>query len=92
MGVVQSAEESHSREDRYEVLDDFPPSTKLVYKTLSYGGGMSQSQLADKAMLTKRTVRDAISKLKGVGLVEERVNTADARRKVYRTKEVKQPE
>lgn len=67
----------------HETVSDLPPSAKLVFKTLEYEGGMTQGELATATMLPSRTVRDAVSRLEAVGVVEERVFIPDARKSTY---------
>jgi DNA-binding MarR family transcriptional regulator len=66
-----------------EAVGELPPSAKLVYKTLEYEGGLTQSQLATETMLPPRTVRDALSRLADAGVVEERIFIPDARKSTY---------
>lgn len=66
-----------------ETVRELPPSAKLVYKTLQYEGGLTQSELATETMLPPRTVRDALSRLEDAGVVEERIFIPDARKSTY---------
>lgn len=66
-----------------DAVRDLPPSAKLVYKALEHEGPMTQSQIADETLLPARTVRDALSRLEGVAVVEERVFVPDARKSTY---------
>jgi DNA-binding transcriptional regulator LsrR (DeoR family) len=66
-----------------EAVRELPPSAKLVYKTLEYEGGLTQSQLATETMLPPRTVRDALSRLEDADIVEERIFIPDARKSTY---------
>ena len=66
-----------------ETLDDLPPSAKLVFKVLEYNGTLTQKGNAEESMLSARTVRYALERLEGIGLVEEDVYFADARQNIY---------
>ena len=71
-------------DDACDRLEPLPPSAKLVYYVLDTEGRFDQTGLADETRLSTRTVRFAIEKLVGVGLVEEGLCPTDARRSVYR--------
>ena len=64
-------------------LDDAPPSAKLVYKVLEYNGGLTQKDIVEKSMLSQRTVRDALSRLRELNVVSEEVYIPDARQNLY---------
>ena len=64
-------------------LEDVPPSAKLVYKVLEYNGALTQKQIVEQSMLSQRTVRDALSRLREVGVVTEEVYIPDARQNLY---------
>lgn len=66
-----------------ETLDDLPPSAKLVFKVLEYKGTLTQKGIVEESMLSARTVRYALERLEGIGLVEEDVYFADARQNIY---------
>lgn len=66
-----------------EELDDLSPSAKLVYKILEYEGSMTQSELAEDAMLDPRAIRRVTSSLEDVGLVDSRHSQQDGREIVY---------
>ncbi|TQQ81614.1 MarR family transcriptional regulator [Halonotius roseus] len=66
-----------------ETLDDLPPSAKLVFKVLEYNGTLTQKGIVEESMLSARTVRYALERLEGIGLVEEDVYFADARQNIY---------
>ncbi|APX98644.1 helix-turn-helix domain-containing protein [Natronorubrum daqingense] len=69
---------------RERVLDDLPPSAKLVYKVLEYEGEQSLQQLAAESRLPKRTIRYAIAEhLKETGVVDDRSSLEDARRSLF---------
>lgn len=66
-----------------ESLEDLPPSSKLVFKTLEWNGRLTQQQIIEESLLSGRTVRDALGRLKQHGIVEEDVYYRDARQNVY---------
>lgn len=64
-------------------IEDVPPSAKLVYKVLEYNGALTQKEIVQRSMLSQRTVRDALSRLRDVGIVSEEVYIPDARQNLY---------
>ena len=60
-------------------IADVPPSAKLVYKVLEYNGGLTQKEIVERSMLSQRTVRDALARLREIGVVSEEVHIPDAR-------------
>jgi predicted transcriptional regulator len=66
-----------------ESLDDLPPSAKLVFKVLEYNGPLTQKGIVEESMLSARTVRYALERLEGIGVVDEDVYFADARQNLY---------
>ena len=64
-------------------LESLPPSAKLVFKVLELDSPQTQSDIAERTRLSKRTTRHALSKLADAGVVEERVYIPDARKRVY---------
>jgi predicted transcriptional regulator len=52
-------------------------------KVLAIDGTMTQGQLATETRLSKRTVRDALERLRNVDVIDERVDFRDARRSLY---------
>ncbi|WP_396610758.1 ArsR family transcriptional regulator [Haloferax sp. S1W] len=66
-----------------ESLDDLPPSAKLVFKVLEYNGPLTQKGIVEESMLSARTVRYALERLEGIGIVDEDVYFADARQNLY---------
>lgn len=73
-----------------ERLQKLPVSAKLVYYVLAQEGQLTQSDLAERAILSVRTTRAALSTLTEAGLVAEKPCVRDARKKLYRTKEPNQ--
>jgi DNA-binding MarR family transcriptional regulator len=68
-----------------EQIHKFPPTARLVYKTLVYEDReLSQSQIAELSGTSKVTVRQKLNRLEDEGLVESRPGAdGDARRKLY---------
>ena len=64
-------------------IADVPPSAKLVYKVLEYNGPLTQKQIVERSMLSQRTVRDALARLREIGVVSEEVYIPDARQNLY---------
>ena len=64
-------------------LRELPPSAKLVAKVLEGDAPLSQGQLAEESLLPDRTVRYALNRLEGAGLVGSRYSFEDARKQVY---------
>ncbi len=65
------------------MLEDLPPSAKLVYKVLEYDGPLTQKRIVEETMLSARTVRYALERLEDRGVVDEDVYFADARQSLY---------
>ena len=66
-----------------EAVEDLPPSSKLVFKTLEWNGKLTQQQIIEESLLSGRTVRDALGRLEERGIVERDVYYRDARQNVY---------
>lgn len=79
-------------EQRFERLLDLPPSAKLVFKVLEEDPPLTQRQIRERALLPARTTRDALTKLKDEGLVEERMYVPDARKRLYAPESVADPD
>lgn len=73
-------------------IEDLPPSAKLVYKVLSYNGSLTQKQIVEKSMLSQRTVRDALTRLREVDVVVEKVYIPDARQNLYELTPLARPD
>ena len=73
-------------------IEDVPPSAKLVYKVLEYNGGLTQKGIVEHSMLSQRTVRDALSRLRELGAVSEDVYIPDARQNLYTLSMVEEAE
>lgn len=74
--------------ERADRLAESPPSAKLVFKVLELDAPLTQSGIAERTRLSKRTTRHALSKLREADLVVEEVYLPDARKRVYAPKEV----
>ena len=72
-------------------LSDLPPSAKLVYKVLEIEEELTQKELVEKTMLSPRTVRYALNRLKEIDVVEEGVHFPDARQSIYRLSKTAYP-
>ena len=72
-----------------EHLDDLPPSAKLVFKVLEYNGPLTQKGIVQESMLSARTVRYALERREGIGMVDEDVYFADARQNLYQLNDIK---
>jgi transcription initiation factor IIE alpha subunit len=64
-------------------ITDLPPSAKLVYKVLEFSGPLTQKQIVERSMLSQRTVRDALARLREIDTVSEEVYIPDARQNLY---------
>lgn len=73
--------------DLWAKIDDHPPSSKLVVKTLKHEGEMTERELRCSTRLPGRTLRNAISRLDDAGVVERRENPKDARSTIYSLKD-----
>ena len=78
--------------ERFERLLDLPPSAKLVYKVLAEADQLTQDQIRTRALLPARTTRDALGKLEEAGLVDVRLYVPDARKRLYVSRAIANPE
>lgn len=67
-----------------DLVQDLPPSAKLVLKVLEYNGGLTQKQIVENSRLSQRTVRDALDRLQEHDIVEKDIYIPDARQNIYR--------
>lgn len=67
-----------------ELVQDLPPSAKLVLKVLEYNGGLTQKQIVANSRLSQRTVRDALDRLQDAEVVDKDIYIPDARQNLYR--------
>ncbi|HIH45118.1 MAG TPA: MarR family transcriptional regulator [Candidatus Methanoperedenaceae archaeon] len=61
-----------------------PPSAKLVFKILEFGGQLTQKQIVRETYLPPRTVRYALNRLKKENILVEKFYFRDARQSLYR--------
>jgi len=81
------AEEISTNEHFAQRLRDYPPSVKLVFKTLETNGTMTLSDIEKETYLPYRTVRYAVKRLKEGGFVARIFHIEDARQSLYRLAE-----
>jgi DNA-binding MarR family transcriptional regulator len=67
-----------------ERLREYPPSVKLVFKTLENNGTMTLNDIEKETYLPYRTVRYAVKRLKEGGFVARIFHIEDARQSLYR--------
>jgi DNA-binding MarR family transcriptional regulator len=70
-------------DQRADRLLDLPPSAKLVFLVLEAESPLTQSQIAERTRLPKRTARHALAELEDAGVVAEEVYVPDARKRLY---------
>ncbi len=78
------AEAISNNEPFTERLREYPPSVKLVFKTLENNGTMTLSDIEKETYLPYRTVRYAVKRLKEGGFVARIFHIEDARQSLYR--------
>ena len=66
-----------------DVVEYLPPSAKQVFLLLASDGPLTQKDIISKTDLPQRTVRYALSRLKGEEMLEERFCFRDARQSLY---------
>lgn len=66
-----------------DVVEYLPPSARHVFNVLATNGPLTQKALISKTDLPPRTVRYALSRLKGEDILEERFCFQDARQSLY---------
>ncbi|UGV41846.1 winged helix-turn-helix domain-containing protein [Methanococcoides orientis] len=71
-----------------KTIEALPPSAKLVYKVLEYGGLLTQKEIAEQSYLPPRTIRYALGRLKDENFLQERFYFKDARQSLYGLKEM----
>jgi len=81
-GVITEA--ISNNEPFTERLREYPPSVKLVFKTLENNGTMTLSDIEKETYLPYRTVRYAVKRLKEGGFVARIFHIEDARQSLYR--------
>lgn len=66
-----------------ERLRDLPPSAKLVARTLHENAPLATRDIAERSLLSARTVRNAVNRLEEADLVEFHPGIRDARTQLY---------
>ena len=66
-----------------DVVEYLPPSARHVFDVLARNGPLTQKDLISKTDLPPRTVRYALSRLKGEDILQERFCFQDARQSIY---------
>jgi thiosulfate/3-mercaptopyruvate sulfurtransferase len=66
-----------------EALQDLPPSSKFIYKTLAVEGPMTQKALTESTRLSSRTTRYGLTQLEEAGLIESSPSLHDGRQTCY---------
>jgi DNA-binding transcriptional ArsR family regulator len=66
-----------------EAVRELPPSAKLVYWVLKREGELNRRKIVEETMLSDRTTRYALERLKDAGVVEQRYSLSDARVRLY---------
>lgn len=66
-----------------DVLDDLPPSAKLVVKVIEHEGEMDKEEICKKARLPESTTQYALKKLVEKDIIDVKVGDGDGRRLVY---------
>ena len=74
---------SNDRPPDLDFVAYLPPSAKHVFDVLATNGPLTQKDLIKKTDLPPRTVRYALSRLKGEDILEERFCFRDARQSIY---------
>ena len=82
-----------TEEQRFERLVELSPSAKLVFKVLQKEESpLEPEEISERTLLPSRTTRYALNKLESADLVAERPSLKDARKQLYESRSVKQPE
>ncbi|ELY63750.1 rhodanese-like domain-containing protein [Natronobacterium gregoryi] len=68
-------------------LEELPPSSKFIYKTLSDVGPMTLKALTEETMLSSRTVRYGLDQLEDGGFVDSSPALHDGRQTCYKLDE-----
>ena len=79
----QTPDLSNSGPPDLDAVDYLPPSARHVFDVLATNGPLTQKDLISKTDLPPRTVRYALSRLKGEDILEERFCFQDARQSLY---------
>jgi DNA-binding MarR family transcriptional regulator len=70
-------------QQRFDRLVNLPPSAKLVFRVLQHDQPLTSQDIAEKTLLPKRTVRDALSKLNDADLAEKHTDPRQPRTRLY---------
>lgn len=81
--LVPTPANSNNGPPDLDVVEYLPPSAKQVFDVLATNGPLTQKDLISKTDLPPRTVRYALSRLKGEDILEERFCFQDARQSLY---------
>ena len=84
MQMSSLIEIDHNDSSIFDRIREFPPSVKLVFKTLEKNGTMTLSEIETETYLPYRTVRYAINRLKAEGIILKIFYIKDARKGLYR--------
>lgn len=71
------------KKERVVLSKDAPPSSKFIYKMLSYEGSLTQQEIVAETGLPARTVRHALEYLVKSGVIEKRTTLKDTRQSIY---------
>ncbi|TYT61238.1 rhodanese-like domain-containing protein [Natrialba swarupiae] len=71
-----------------EALNDLPPSSKFIYKTLADNGPMTLKGLTEETLLSSRTARYGIDQLEEAGLLDSSPALHDGRQTCYKLTDV----
>jgi DNA-binding transcriptional ArsR family regulator len=85
--VNDAVAELTNNEPRARKLREYPPSAKLVFRTLERNGTTTINDIEKQTYLPHRTVRYAIKRLKEGGMVTQLFYIKDARQSLYRLAE-----
>jgi DNA-binding MarR family transcriptional regulator len=83
MSATETLAPDEESTDRWDRVQEMPPSAKLVAKVLDYNDTLTQSQLAEETLLPPRTVRYALTRLEDAEVVDSRCSFTDARKRLY---------
>lgn len=72
-----------SLKTNHDRIKFIPPSAKLIYKVLTYEGGMTQKEIIRETYLPPRTVRYALDLLSKNSIIKRSPNLNDIRQTVY---------
>lgn len=70
-------------DDQIEAIAELPPSSKLILKVLQYNERLTRDELQDRTQLSARTVREATTRLRNLGVITIESGRGDATQLVY---------